>query len=244
MKSHSTRRPLSALLPLFGSAALALYPALARADPPDHLVWAEDLVFNVTPALNEYGSSPSYINWAGVNGATQYENRSLCTTFTTLVLRQAYGWTTTYFSQWMGTTSPNAARYHDTIVEEDGFVRLYAATDIQAGDIIAVRYPEGGSVSGHVATARGPAVPRTATSPIVSGTDQHELPIVDSSSTGHGPTDTRLMPDGTWDAGAGAGVMRLYTDAQGIIVGYTWSTLSVSIYYDLSERHLVVGRLQ
>lgn len=218
--------------------------AAADDGAPEHLWWAEDLVAHVDPVLNTYGTSTSYSRWAGFDGATQYENRNVCSTFLTHALTRAYGWTNSDFKYWTGSNSPSASLYHDLIQAENGFIRLTMIDDIEAGDVLAIRYPAGSVSSGHVATARGPAVVRTATAPIVAGTTQYEVPIVDSSSSGHGPTDTRLMADGTWHTGAGFGIMRLYTDAAGVIVGHTWSTYSGSIFYDLSGRHIVVGRLE
>ncbi|MCC6552033.1 MAG: hypothetical protein IT372_03295 [Polyangiaceae bacterium] len=243
MRDPLRRSSIAFFAASFAAAVLTALPAAALPIGGDHLDWAEDLVNNVTPEHNAYGTSPSYVHWAGVAGATQYENRTLCTQFLTIVLKQAHGYTDTEFRDWFGSTSPNSAMYHDTIVAEDGFLRITAAPDIDAGDIIAIKYPAGSSVTGHVAIARGPAEARTATAPLVAGTTQYALPVVDSSSTGHGPTDTRLLANGQWHPGAGFGVMRLYADANGQIVGYTWSTSTGSYYYDLSTRHIVVGRL-
>jgi hypothetical protein len=216
----------------------------AEAQVAAHLWWEEDLVNYVAAERNAYGTNPSYVNWAGVNGWTEYANRSLCTSFLTLVLQQAYGWTTRDFRAWFGSTSPTSARYHDIIVAENGFDRIMNVGDIAAGDVIAIRYLTESSTTGHVATARGGATPRAATTPVIANSFQYEVPVVDSSSSGHGPYDTRWLPDGTWRDGAGMGVMRIYADAQGEIVGYTWSTYSTSVFYDPSTRHLVVGRLQ
>jgi hypothetical protein len=223
-------------------AALALQAPEARAAPP-HLDWAVLLVDNVLPEHNAYGTSPNYVLWAGVGGATLYENRSQCNSFLTQLLRQGYGWTSSDILAWLGSTSPTAAMYHDAIAAEDGWELVLLVADLVPGDVIAIRYPPGGSVTGHVATVVSAPVLRVPTKPLVAGTDQFEVEVADSSSTGHGPLDTRLLPDGTWDAGAGIGVMRLYTDATLAVVGHTWSTGSGSVFYDQSTRHVVLGRL-
>lgn len=90
--------------------------------------------------------------------------------------------------------------------------------------------------------ATGPADLRTATAPYVPNTTQYVVEVIDSSRSGHGPTDTRLREDGTWQDGVGIGIFRLYADATGTIVGYTWSTYTTSVYYDQTTRHPVVGR--
>lgn len=241
MKTHSFSRFF--LCALTASLLLVALPRTASAQA-FHLLWAEDLVENIEPALNTYGSDPSYVTWAGVGGAAVYANRSVSATFVTIILKQTYGLTDADFLAWFGSRSPNATRYHDVIAAKDGFHVVDNAFAIRAGDILAIRYSDSTSVSGHVAIARGRAIQREPSAPLVTGTLQFEIPVVDSSSSGHGPTDTRRLPGGEWQPGAGFGVMRLYTDPGGAIVGYSWSTYATSTYYRQSaSRHLVIGRL-
>jgi hypothetical protein len=82
--------------------------------------------------------------------------------------------------------------------------------------------------------------------PIVADTLQWTIDVVDSSSSYHGPTDTRYDHPG----GIGEGVFRLYTNLDGTVAGYTWSLLgtSMSSYYPQATttddgHHLVIGRL-
>ena len=86
-------------------------------------------------------------------------------------------------------------------------------------------------------------MPRAASAPLVDGTAQYAIEVIDSSQSGHGPNDTRKLANGAWADGAGIGTLRLYADAAGNITGYTWSTYSNSQYYPQDERHLVAGRL-
>jgi hypothetical protein len=216
----------------------------AQAASTSHLDWAMSVAINVTPANNAYGTKPAYVTWPGVAGATIYSNRSDCSSFITKVLQQAYGWTSTYFRTWTGSTSPTAARYHDTIAAQNRFARITSIAGIAPGDLLAAKYlTPTSTATGHVMWATGVPVPRTASKPIVAGTTQYELQVVDSASTGHGPTDTRRRADGTYEDGAGIGVIRLYADANGQVIGYTWSTLSASVYYDATTRPLAIGRL-
>jgi hypothetical protein len=237
------RRSLLAviLLSIIGIVTLSSRGAAAQ---PAHLVWAEDLLDNLSPALNTYEGGSTYITWAGVDGAAEYSNHTMCNSFVTNLLRNAYDLTESDVKAWLGAKSPLAAQYHDQIALQNGFDLIPTVDAIEGGDIIAIRYPEGGSVSGHVMVAEGPAVARAASSPIVAGTFQFEVPVMDSSSSGHGALDTRRQADGTYQRGAGAGTMRIYTDGDLNIVGYTWSTYSSSSYRAQSSYHLVVGRLQ
>jgi hypothetical protein len=81
--------------------------------------------------------------------------------------------------------------------------------------------------------------------PFMSGTEQWEVAVIDSSMSGHGPSDTRHAKgkDGKDHPGLGRGVLRIYTDHQGRVAGFTWSTLGVSKIKDPADEHLVIGRL-
>lgn len=239
----SSRRSLLAvfLLSIIGFITLSSRGAAAQ---PAHLEWAEELVENLSPTLNTYGGGSTYITWAGVDGATEYSNHTMCNSFVTNLLKQAYDLTSSDIMDWLGANSPLAAQYHDQIALENGFDQISTIDELQGGDIIAIRYPEGSSVSGHVMIAAGPAVARTSTSPIVGGTFQFEVPVIDSSRSGHGALDTRRQDDGSFLSGAGEGILRLYTRGNLKIVGYTWSTFSNSTYRSQSSYDMVIGRLQ
>lgn len=238
----SVRRfPLGiACLVLSGLSWLAPRPAAAH--DADHLRWAESLVDNLDPENNEYSTS-SFMSWAGVAGARRYANRTQCATFLTELLKRSYGWTETSFNDWLGSRSPTAATYYDAIVEENGFERIHDPQDARAGDVIVLRYPAGESSTGHVAILRRAPRVRLPLNPFVVGTFQYEVSVVDSTSTHHGPSDSRMSSGGRGDTGAGYGVMRVYTNLWGSIVGHTWSTATTTTYYPTTQRQVVIGRL-
>lgn len=206
---------------------------------PQHVCEANTLISNLqaTGLRNEYDntSEPSYVVWDTAT-AEAYTN---CSTFATELLKHTYGWSSTYIRNWMGTSVPNAALYHDTIWAQDRFTLIQNASQIQAGDFIAIKYPTGSSTSGHLLIAAGAAQLRTSTEPLVDNFTQYEVSVIDSSKSYHGSSDTRY-PNGE---GVGRGVFRIYADSNNNIVGYTWSTFSNSEYHSQSENHLVVGRL-
>ncbi|XYH95186.1 hypothetical protein ACMHYB_46480 [Sorangium sp. So ce1128] len=230
-----------ACLVLSGLAWAAPRPAAAQGT--DHLRWAEGLVDNVAPESNEYNSTPSFISWAGVSGARRYANRTQCATFLTELLKRSYGWTEESLDDWLGSRSPSAAAYYDAIVAENGFVRIHNPDDARAGDIIALRYPAGESSTGHVAILRRTPRVRLPLSPFVVGTFQYEVSVVDSTSSHHGPSDSRYVSGGRWSFGAGYGVMRIYANTSDTIVGHTWSTAATAAYYPTALRPVAIGRL-
>lgn len=224
--------------------SLATLSTSVIADELPHVAWADDLIQHITPENNEYASNPSYIHWAGVNGATTYDNRTQCSTFLTNLLKQAYNLTSDDFKTWLNSTSPSAAQYHDAIVAQNGFSYTQNVQNISVGDVIAIKYPSGSSSTGHVMLVRHEPEAIAAMEPIIPGTVQYTVEVYDSSQSGHGALDTRKQTDGSWDTGVGAGSFRLYVnETNHEIVGYTWSTYSNSTYYTQAERHLVIGTL-
>lgn len=205
---------------------------------------AQTLVNGLAPENTSYQHKEGFIKWKGENGADTYESRVDCSGLLNDLLERSYGLTSRDFEYWLGKRRPLAADYFDAIKQQSNFRRILMIRDVRAGDIIAIRYPPGTNEnSGHIMVIAGTPIPRKATKPEIDGTEQWEVSVIDSSESGHGKTDTRHKSDGTFGDGVGQGVLRLYTSRNGEIVGFSWSTLSVSDYYDKTTRELVIGRL-
>ena len=228
---------------------------VAQAATPAHLGWAKLLVDTVKPAANDYGD-PAKLSWQGSNGLAYSTNRSKCASLVTQLLEKAYD---PDFVGWFGCTSPHAAAYHDAIEVEDGFDLIESIDDVRPGDIVAIRYDDAGctdlacgsfsgcTTSGHVAIVAALPTLRAPVSPLVAGTVQYAVTIIDSSSAYHGTGDTRYHSEalGADDRGVGRGAMRLYVDSGDPgrpIVGHSWSNASGSPFQPLSKRDLVIGR--
>jgi len=236
-----SRRPL--LAALFALGALALAIASGQAAEPDHLAWAQRLVDGVTPETNQYASRPTVVTWSGVAGATETRNRSVCSALVAHVFMQAYGYRAADFAKWLGGSFPRANNFHAAIAAGHGFDVIARVGDIRPGDVLAIKYPPGSKPTGHVLLAATRAEERRATPPLLPGTEQYEIEVIDSSHTGHGPTDTRHYAKGKFHSGVGRGLFRLYARRDGTIAGYSWSVTKASEIYLPDERSLVIGRL-
>jgi len=186
---------------------------------------------------NKY-SSEKILVWSAYPDC---QARVQCNSFHNKVLTHNYGlnilaWTGGLFN------SPNAAFIYDQIVAQNQYTVVPSIHDVQVGDTIAIKYPPGRSTSGHIMFVHDVPTLRTATATFIPNTDQYGVIIVDSTSTYHGPLDTRK--DNALVGGVGRGEFRLYVDTNTEeIVGYTWSTYSTSDYEELdSELVLVIGR--
>ena len=226
---------------LIGRVAAA--GAAGDAVPP-HVRDAEALVAGVSPADNAYVHKGCYIHWPGEAGATAYGNRTDCSDFAALLLEHTYHLSAAGMTKLTGKHRPLASTWHDAIgAGRGGLTEVKSLADARAGDLMAVKYPPGEGDTGHVMLIVGPPARRTASAPVVPGTVQWDVPIIDSSKSGHGPSDTRHRPDGTFDNGVGKGQVRLYTGADGAVAGYAWSDAEKSEFRPQSAHHLVIGRL-
>jgi hypothetical protein len=202
--------------------------------------WAERLVQEVTPQDNLYASHPTIVQWVE-DGKSSARNRSVCSSLITAILEHAYGLAETTIGRWFGTDVPLAIDYENTIAAGRGFSLIRTISEIEPGDVIAIAYAPGSHPTGHVMLVDSLAHIRRATRPIVTGLSQYELTVIDSSHTGHGTHDTRLVGR-TYVTGVGRGTLRLYARGDGTIAGYSWSTRTVSHFYGSGEHAIVVGR--
>ncbi len=263
--------------------------SVSATQPLTLLDWAERLIVDLKPKNNAYGSNPTYIEWKDIEGVTVSKNRTVCSSFITRLLKQTYGYKSSDIEKWMGTANPQAATYYNTIAKQNGFQLINNVKDVQPGDLLAIKYlenaqtqtdesepdveenlsnvtqcPKRSTVTGHIVLVREVSVVRQFLPPIQKGLTQYSLKVIDSSSSGHGCQDTRLLPNkscsnksidkNAWgNGGAGQGNMRLYV-IPGAIVGYTWSLRDQSTYYvnygykneqgcDIPGHPLLIGRL-
>lgn len=230
---------------LLSFSFFASMSAAQRSAPKTPLDWARILVSGIQPENTSYQHKHGFIKWKGENGTEEYESRTDCSGLLNILLERSYGLTADDFEKWLGKRRPLAVEYFDAIQQEHDFRLITNEAGVRPGDIIAIRYPPGTNENtGHIMLVAGLPAPHRNSKPEVEGTEQWEVSVIDSSESGHGKTDTRRRPDGTFGDGVGQGILRLYTKTNGEIVGYSWSTLGVSEYYDQTTRQLVIGRLR
>ena len=210
-----------------------------------HLDLARVLVRELRPENTSYQHKQGYIVWKGENGADAYQSHVDCSGLLNVLFERAYGITPNDFEKWLGKRRPLASEYFNAINQQQNFRAITSIKNVRPGDIIAIRYPPGTNENtGHIMIVNDVPTSRKPSKPEVEGTEQWEVSVIDSSESGHGKMDTRRKPDGSFGDGVGQGILRIYSNRNGEIVGYTWSTFAVSDYYDQNTRGLVIGRLQ
>jgi len=210
----------------------------------DHLSAARDIVSRIDLSHTSYEHGQGTVDWSGT--PSSYTD---CSGFVDHLLMHAYGYTPDDFKRWFGSHRPSAKRYYEAIEEQTGFRHLDRVSDLRPGDFIAVKYLKRTDETGHImlvdqAPQRAPANESRAKSGEHPG-EAWLVQVIDSSESGHGPTDTRHKrgANGKAHDGLGRGVLRIYTDTQGRVIGFSWSAMSVSEFRGADSEPVALGRL-
>jgi hypothetical protein len=181
-----------------------------------------------------------------VSFGAQCQSHADCSGFIDSLLQYSYGYTPDQFKKWFDSHRPTAKRYHDAIVDQKGFAEIKHVQDILPGDFLAVKYLTRTDNTGHIMVVADRPLKMQPRDPLEPGLQQWMVTVIDSSESGHGPTDTRhgRGANGKDHDGVGQGVLRIYTDSAGNIAGFTWSAVANSKFKDPSDEHLEIGRLQ
>ncbi|GIH24641.1 hypothetical protein Aph01nite_29510 [Acrocarpospora phusangensis] len=269
------RKALIAGLSTVAAAALSAAPANAASYtyPDTHYVEADELVSNLNSiawpsqeTYNTYSNSTPLLTW-GTNGTpTSYRNRSRCASFVTEVFKHTFSWATpSYFQTSFGSTSPFAADYYNTIKTasvSDHFARIGSVSILRRGDIIAIKYNDGGSggsgeATGHVMIVQDKHQYDRDGDP---DTTEWAVRVVDSTSNPHGAAetaqpgspylsypDTRSVPvfgsagDDEEYNGAGRGWIFIQV-VNNRATGYWWGA-NENTFYSVANRPMAMGRV-
>lgn len=183
-----------------------------------------------------------FMHWRGERGFiftyTENEARIDCSGFVNEILKKAKS--KTYDLVYRNTSwkkYPKAESYYEAIINGYGFTQREFA-DTQPGDILAIKFESTALDTGHVMFVDAVPVKIEPREPIIRGTLQWKVVIIDASGA-HGEDDTRYV-DGKRYTGVGRGSYRIYTDETGKIVGHT-SGLKRKPYYPIEFRPIALG---
>ncbi|MEG4506144.1 hypothetical protein QUA81_21085 [Microcoleus sp. F6_B4] len=155
---------------------------------------------------NNYQHGKPNVTWKGINGAADYVSKTDCSGFMSKLLQHSYGdyFTDERFKQWRkksGLGRPLAKDFHYAIVNQKDFIQIQEITQVQPGDIIAIKYlkkedtddnkEDGNPPTGHVMLV----VEAPKKSSLIEGKRQWEVKVIDQSRSGHGKYDSRRKTD-------------------------------------------------
>jgi hypothetical protein len=217
-------RLMLALVALLAGSATAAPDA--RAQAPRHLAIARELVENIRPADNRYKLGGDFVSFPGDSPSSRHAMTADCSGFLLAIFERAGYRIRSQMPFLVATPKRKRPRAEDfvlSIEEEKGFTRITRVTDIRPGDLLAhamldVADQRQAGTTGHVFLIDSAPKKIWAWKPVVAGTDQYEVTIIDSNGELVGEDDTRRAAG--IDAGLGRGTIRLYADAEGRLVGW------------------------
>jgi hypothetical protein len=235
VKGKSTMKRLLALC-----LATICLSVTAGQGAPQHLLDVEQLVSKLDLSRTNYEHGQGSIEWQ-----SPVSVHTDCSGLVDHLLMHSYGYTPESFKRWFDSTRPSARRYFDAIQSGRGFVNVATVKDLLPGDFIAVKYLARTENTGHIMIVDGLPERIAGTPPLVTGTDQWTVSVIDSSESGHGKTDSRHKQGvgGRDHDGLGKGILRLYSDKQGAVTGFSWSTLKSSEFKSPDSEPIALGRL-
>ena len=172
---------------------------------PKHLEDALLLLKELRLENNNYQHGKPTVTWKGVNGGADYESKTDCSGFMSKLLQHSYSdyFTDKHFKQWIKKCDrkrPLAEDFHSAIVNQKDFIQIKKITQVQPGDILAIKYlPDKDcktkDTTGHVMLVVETPRKRDSTKLIVPKTLQWEVIVIDQSCSGHGKYDSRRKLD-------------------------------------------------
>jgi hypothetical protein len=228
--------------------ALATASLAAEAEQPPRLKAALAVVDSIDADKNTYSYEHPYVKWKGTAENDAYEVHCDCSFFIDALEEHADGLTADDLQKLTGTKHPHARQWYEAVAKApaDGpLVRIDKLADARPGDFLVTAYPpgEGKRDTGHIMLLAETPTKRTASEPVIDGTTQWDVPVIDSSKSHHGKDDTRVHADGTVGTGVGKGIFRLYTNADGTVAGYAWSDSAKSVYVPQKQHPFAIARL-
>jgi hypothetical protein len=210
-------------------AALAGGALAEDAGVPRHLALARELVENTRPQNNLYKLGGRHLSFAS-DPAGEYAVRADCSGFL-LALFERAGYPT---QSRMGLLPSSFRKPQRRAVAEDfvysleremGYRRIRGVHEMRPGDLLAHAMlrredQQQTGTTGHVYLLDSAPGRIPGRSPVVAGTQQYEVRVIDSNHEYTGPDDTRTRDPSNKVTGVGRGTIRLYADASGELVGW------------------------
>lgn len=211
-----------------------------------HMFWARIMLSQILKnnAENKYSHSTGPVFWGPYDNQPAYVCITDCSGFINALLIKSYN----LKSGWMGRSRPLASTYYNQIVNnQNDFVNIPNIFDTKVGDFIVFKILPGTSKTndtGHILLINNTPAQMQNKNPIIPNTLQWIVEVIDQTGTPHTKNDTRYRTNDEKVTGLGLGYMRIYTDLNGLLKGYSWSAENGSKYVDQNTHPLAIGRLE
>lgn len=222
-----------------------LSAAVAHAEIPPHLILARELVAHIAPENNHYSLGGQFISFPGDPGSSKYAMKADCSGFL-LALFDRAGYSTRSRMMFLKESQlrkrPRAEDFVLSIENEAGFKRIQTIDNVRPGDLLAhamlkVEDQMQTGTTGHVLLINTRPKLIVARKPIVAGTRQFEVSIIDSNEEHVGDDDSRLVDPANRISGLGSGTIRIYVDTKGELVGWARTFAKSHRFFSYSPRY-------
>ena len=237
---------IAAFLLICREAPAQTYPA----EVPRHLAIARELVEGIKPEDNRYALGKEFISVPGDGPGAKYAMTADCSGFLLAIFKRA-GYRTRQEMAFL-KTAPNRRRpasedFVFSIEQEKGFRHIRKVGDIKPGDLLAhamlnLEDQKQTGTTGHVFLVDSEPRPVSGRMPLVSGTRQFEISVIDSNEEHVGTDDTRLASPWRKVAGLGRGTIRIYADDSGELVGWARTFGNTDLFFSYSSRFPSVAK--
>jgi hypothetical protein len=232
--------------------ALGIAACLAKAqEVPKHLELARELVATVKPENNNYSYKGFGIRMKGDLFASENSVSTMCAGFVQSVLERVHHpaiSTIKANGEWGGRGFLRVSAFYTATENQKGLTKIADLRQVRPGDILVIWCKDicssvEGPAQGHVALVDTVATAKEPTPPLHDNTLQWTVSIIDVNDYPHDLKDTRYAKGGPKITGVGRGTIRIYTDADGNVKGYTEGPRGPK-FNSAEVRPLVFGRLQ
>jgi hypothetical protein len=213
-------------------------------ETPTHLALARELVENIKPENNRYSLGEDNVSFPGDFFSNKYSMRADCSGFLIALLERAKYSTRSQMSflNWApGRKKFKSEDFLYSIESEKGFKRIKSINDIRPGDVLAIELLNAedkneAGVTGHVALINSSPRKIPSRKPVVEGTSQFEVSLIDSNQEPSGEDDTRVIDSSNKIQGLGRGTVRLYADSDGEVVGFARTFKNSNRFFSYTPR--------
>jgi hypothetical protein len=241
---------IAAVMLLMAASGFAIGDDTQAVVPvPKHLELARELVATVKPENNKYRFiGPEGVRWKGDLFTSENTVNTMCTGFVGAMLDRAKNPTIkeieskTYWKKYVRLDS-----YWEALQKGYGLQKVATLNEVKPGDLFMFFCTTGcntseGPALGHITIVDEAPKQKEPSAPLIDNTLQWVVTIIDSADGPHGKNDTRWRPQGEPKVnGVGRGSYRVYTDLQGVPVGYT-NGVNAPKFLNITERPIGVGR--
>lgn len=216
-----------------------------------HLELARELVATVKAENNTYEvfGPGRGVRWKGDFLTSENSVNASCVVFITAVLDRAKSPVSTSVAsntRWQRELRVN--NYFESVQKGYGLKQVGSLVDAEPGDLFLFSCKDmcanskSTDIQGHITFIDVKPTLKNPTPPLIEATQQWLVTVIDSADAPHDRNDTRWRPQGERKAsGVGRGTYRVYTDMNGVPVGYTNGPNGPK-FHDGKDRPIVIGR--